>query len=80
MNRYQNGVSAASFDGVEWVKSSVSTATGNCVELAALVGGNVAVRNSRDPHGPALVYTAAEVAAFIVATKAGEFDRLIEGD
>ena len=36
----------------------------NCVELAALPGGEVAVRNSRDPRGPALVYTRDEVSAF----------------
>ncbi len=41
-----------------------------------LAGGAVAVRNSRDPHGPALVYTRAEIAAFIAGAKAGEFDDL----
>ncbi|MYW06070.1 DUF397 domain-containing protein [Streptomyces sp. SID3343] len=78
MNRYRSGAPAASFRAAEWIKSSASTATGNCVELAALSGGDVAVRNSRDPQGPALVYSAAEITAFFAATKAGEFDRLIE--
>jgi hypothetical protein len=36
----------------------------------------VAVRNSRDPYGPALVYTSAEIAAFLEGAKAGEFDDL----
>jgi hypothetical protein len=78
MNRYRNGVSAVSIDGVEWIKSSASTTTGHCVELAALTNGNVAMRNSRDPQGPALVYSAAEIAAFITAAKSGGFDRLVE--
>jgi hypothetical protein len=41
-----------------------------------MAGGAVAVRNSRDPHGPALVYTPAEIAAFLTGAKAGEFDDL----
>ncbi|MFK0287990.1 DUF397 domain-containing protein [Streptomyces sp. NPDC090499] len=57
-----------------WLKSRHSTADGNCVEVALLAGGDVAMRNSRDPHGPALVYTQAEMAAFIAGVKEGEFD------
>ncbi|MET9057929.1 DUF397 domain-containing protein [Streptomyces antibioticus] len=71
-----NGVRASSLDA-RWIKSSHSNAEGNCVEVAALVGGGVALRNSRDPHGPALVYTPAEVAAFVAGAKGGEFDHLI---
>ena len=40
-------------------------------------GENVAVRDSRDPRGPALIYTRAEIAAFLAGAKAGEFDDLI---
>jgi hypothetical protein len=47
------------------------------VELAKLPGGDVAVRNSRDPSGPALVYTRAEMAAFLCGAKDGDFDNLI---
>jgi hypothetical protein len=36
----------------------------------------VAVRNSRHPSGPALVYTRAEIAAFLPGAKAGEFGNL----
>jgi hypothetical protein len=36
----------------------------------------VTVRNSRHPSGPALVYTRAEIAAFLPRAKAGEFDDL----
>ena len=61
---------------LDWRKSRVSNPRGDCVELAKLAGGDVAVRNSRDPHGPALVYTPAEIAAFLAGAKAGEFDDL----
>lgn len=63
-------------DGTRWRKSSASNPSGNCVELAALPGGAVAMRNSRHPAGPALVYTRAEVAAFLAGVKNGEFDDL----
>ena len=36
-----------------WRKSTVSNPSGNCVELAVLADGGVAVRNSRFPDGPA---------------------------
>ncbi|MFF7333846.1 DUF397 domain-containing protein [Streptomyces sp. NPDC090306] len=72
----QNGVRASSLD-VRWVKSRHSNAEGNCVEVATLAGGGIAVRNSRDPDGPALVYTPAEVAAFVAGAKDGEFDHLL---
>lgn len=71
-----NGVRASALD-VSWTKSAHSNAEGNCVEVAALTGGGVAVRNSRDPDGPALVYTPAEVAAFLAGVKDGEFDHLV---
>ncbi|MBY8846683.1 DUF397 domain-containing protein [Streptomyces sp. SP2-10] len=74
--QYSNGVSAQKIQDVVWIKSSRSNATGNCVEVAALPGGGAAVRNSRDPKGPALVYTAEEIEAFLAGAKDGEFDRL----
>jgi hypothetical protein len=59
--------------GVTWRKSSHSNPDGNCVELAKLAAGLIAVRNSRDPSGPAQIYTRAELAAFIRAAKVDEF-------
>ncbi len=76
MQQIDNGVRADRIDGAVWRKSGRSAPGGNCVELAALPSGDVAVRNSRHPSGPALVYTRAEVAAFLGGVKDGEFDGL----
>ena len=74
MQELENGVPAGDIDGVVWRKSARSNPSGNCVELAALPGGGFAVRNSRYPEGPALVYTRAEIEAFIGGAKDGDFD------
>ncbi|MEV1051882.1 DUF397 domain-containing protein [Streptomyces sp. NPDC049887] len=74
---FMNGMPAGELRSVRWIKSSHSNATGNCVELAALPDGQVAVRNSRDPQGPALVYTRDEVEAFVAGARGGEFDDVI---
>jgi Domain of unknown function (DUF397) len=59
----------------EWVKSSLSFANGNCVEVASLSGGEVGVRNSRDIAGGILRFTPDEWHAFIGGVRNGEFDR-----
>lgn len=55
-----------------WVKSKFST-VGNCVELGELPDGNVAVRDSKDPDGPALIFTRREILAFLQGARAGNF-------
>lgn len=54
-----------------WVKSSRST-NGNCVEVARLSGGHVGVRDSKNQHGPVLVFTSADWQTFIGGVKSGE--------
>jgi hypothetical protein len=61
----------------EWRKSSLSLSNSHCVQVRGLQDGGVAVRNSRDPDGPVLVYTPAEWAAFLDGAKSGEFDDLM---
>lgn len=70
-------VAAEALGLVQWRKSRASNPSGDCVELAGLAGGAVAVRNSRDPRGPALIFTRAEIAAFLRGAKDQEFDDLI---
>lgn len=77
MQQFDNGVRSTLIEGVEWRKSRRSNPGGNCVELAALPQGGFAVRNSRHPEGPALVYTREEIEAFIGGAKDGEFDSLV---
>lgn len=73
-----NGMPAAGLGEVVWRKSARSGPQGNCVEFADVeVGGRVAVRNSRDPKGPALIYTRAEIHALIEGAKDGDFDHLL---
>ncbi len=76
MSSTHDGTPASGRRDAAWVKSSHSGPTGgNCVELAHLPGGRVAVRHSREPDGPALVFSPAEWDAFLAGAKDGEFDR-----
>ena len=78
MEQTYNGMPSGHLAGVTWQKSRRSNPSGNCVELAELPdGGGIAVRNSRDPEGPALIYTLDEIAAFIAGARDGDFDNLI---
>jgi hypothetical protein len=78
MNTY-NGMSATELSGAEWRKSSISNSQGACVELAEVGTDEFAVRNSRNPDGPALIYTRGEIAALIEGVKMGEFDDMLNG-
>jgi hypothetical protein len=58
---------------VVWCKSTRSGQNGNCVEVAPITGA-VAVRDSKDPGGGALVFGYAEWVAFVEGVHAGRFD------
>ncbi|KNE82890.1 MULTISPECIES: DUF397 domain-containing protein [Streptomyces] len=77
MHHAYNGMAATELREAVWQKSRHSNSQGACVEFAKLPGGDVAVRNSRHPDGPALIYTPAEVEAMLLGIKDGEFDHLI---
>ena len=70
-----NGMSSTELRDVQWCKSGRSSAQGNCVEVARLPSGEVAMRNSRDPDGPALIFTRPEWDAFLGGAGDGEFSR-----
>ena len=74
MSETSNGVRASSLTGASWRKSARSGPTGgNCVEVAFLDGGDIAMRHSRHPDGPALIFTRAEWDAFLGGARDGEF-------
>jgi Domain of unknown function (DUF397) len=77
-----NGMPASCLTEVTWVapghgEGVRAGAEDAGAEMAALPSGSIAMRNSRDPGGPALIYTHAEIEAFIGGAKEGEFDHLI---
>jgi hypothetical protein len=59
-----------------WIKAQASSFNGQCVEMAS-TAGKVAMRDSKDPNGPILVYTHAEFRAFLDGARNGEFDGLV---
>ena len=71
-----NGIPADQLVSARWRKSQASNPSGSCVQVAELADGAIAMRNSRYPSGPALIYTRAEITAFLAGVKNGEFDDL----
>lgn len=60
--------------GAAWRKASYSNGNGgDCVEVASLNSGHRAVRDSKDPAGPALILSTVQWAAFTAGIRAGEF-------
>lgn len=57
-----------------WFKSSRSAGGQDCVEVAFLDGDRVGVRDSKNPHGPALVFDAAAWSSFTAGVSSGRFD------
>jgi hypothetical protein len=61
--------------GLVWRKATSSAHNGACVQVAAAAGG-IAVRDSKNPDGPILLYTPNEWRAFLDGAKNGEFDQV----
>jgi hypothetical protein len=57
-----------------WRKSTLSGTNNNCVEVAFLADGAVAVRNSKRPEAGVTLFTSGEWEAFVGGVKQGEFD------
>jgi hypothetical protein len=68
---------ASGLSEITWVAPRHGDLEESCAEMASLPGGSVAMRNSGDPDGPALIYTHAEMVAFIAGAKDGDFDHLV---
>jgi hypothetical protein len=69
MSEIRNGIPTTELAGAIWRKSSRSGKQGNCVEMTWLPADQVALRNSRNPQGPALVYASADLLTFLDRAK-----------
>jgi len=77
MDGIYNGMSAGGLHGAAWLKSQRSNSQGACVEIARIDAEIVAVRNSRDPHGPALICRRDAIVALMDGLRDGDFDHLV---
>lgn len=67
----------AEIAGLSWSKAQFSNINGACVEIAS-APGKIAIRDSKDPGGPVLIYTPIEFRAFLDGARNGEFDSLLQ--
>lgn len=67
-----NRIEDASRLPVTWWKSSASGAQSDCVECAVVDPARIAVRDSKNPTGPALLLTRGQFAALVAGVRAGE--------
>lgn len=75
-----NGMPASDLGESHWERPWSGTSGGQCVEMKRLPDGRVAVRQSTDPAGPALIYTPEEIAAFVTGVKKGLADHMTAPD
>ncbi len=73
----RNGMPARQLGARGWTKPWSDDAGGACVEVKQLADGRVAVRQSTDPDGPALVFTSREMSSFLSGVKEGDADFLL---
>ena len=76
-NAIRNGMPAADLGPDGWAKPW-SDNGGSCLEAKKLPGGRVALRQSTDPHSPAIILEPDEIRAFVLGAKAGLADDLID--
>ncbi|MFS8197903.1 DUF397 domain-containing protein [Streptomyces sp. CWNU-52B] len=77
MDAVYSGMPATDLGTEGWHKPWSGTNGGSCVEVKRLPDGSVAFRQSKDPDGPALVYTRDEMISFLRGAKSGEADFLV---
>ncbi|MFD7061444.1 DUF397 domain-containing protein [Streptomyces sp. NPDC059906] len=74
-----NGMPARDLGESGWERPWSGPNGGQCVETKQLDDGRIAVRQSTDPAGPALIYTREEIGAFVRGVKQGMADHLTAG-
>jgi Domain of unknown function (DUF397) len=77
MPNIYNGMPATDLGTEGWSKPWSGPNGGSCLEARKLPGGRVALRQSADPAGPALILEAAEIRAFVEGAQAGLADDLL---
>src|ERR1700742_3451824 len=77
MHAIYNGMSAGELTGAAWRKSQRSNSQGACVEMARISAETVAMRNSRDPQGPALICPRNAIVALVAGLRDGKYDNLV---
>lgn len=78
MRHIRNGMPAAELGLEGWSKPWSSTNGGACLEVKRLADGRVALRQSTDPGGPALILEPGEIRAFLMGVKADVADYLLQ--
>ncbi|MEU1300486.1 DUF397 domain-containing protein [Streptomyces shenzhenensis] len=79
VNTVYNGMPASELGEQGWERPWSGPNGGQCVETKQLADGRVAVRQSTDPAGPALIYSPEEISAFVRGVKQGMADHLTVG-
>ena len=77
MGRIYSGMPAKQLGSEGWRKPWSGGNGGSCVEALKLADGRVALRQSTDPDGPALIWNHSDISLFIQAAKAGKADFLV---
>lgn len=77
MDRIYNGMPATLLGTEGWRKPWSGGNGGSCVEAMRLRDGRVALRQSTDPEGPALIYSRHEIQRFLEGVKSGDADFLL---